>query len=390
MMRSHRPTVAAAALAVTAVTVLLVSGCSSNDGTTSPSGAGGSASAAATAACVTKASNYLKSWDTFPTTLPASPPARYMPLPTKPAAGKTIDYITQNFPAPIASATAAATAAKSIGWTVKTITYDTTLPDYIAKFESAIQTKPDFIVEGGLPAASFQQQIAQAKAAGINVIIADTSEAPVSVPGFSAVVSGGGTQKQIADVQAYQVLADSHCNAHVAIFTLDYPIITLGNNEFTDVLKQNCPACSVKSILIQSQDIGTPAMTSQEVAALQGNPNIKYAYTAIGNVQDGLPQSLRVAGVTGIKIFGQNPDNSSIAALRDGTNAWWVNQASAVQGYDFVDAAVRVTATGKVVQDTGGYPLALITPQNVPSGIDMPVIPSNILSLYEKLWNPGS
>jgi ABC-type sugar transport system substrate-binding protein len=140
---------------------------------------------------------------------------------------------------------------------------------------------------------------------------------------------------------------------------------------------------------VQSSDIGTPALPSAVVSKLQSSPSTKYVYAIIGNVADGLAPALTQAGITGVKIFGQVPDATSISALRSGTNAWWIDQSSLMNGWTALDGILRVLQAKHPISDTGGYPLAVLTQQNVPAGTGIPVLPANYQSEFEKLWLVG-
>jgi hypothetical protein len=80
------------------------------------------------------------------------------------------------------------------------------------------------------------------------------------------------------------------------------------------------------------------------------------------------------------------PDDNAIKALRNGTNAWWVNQSSLMNGWTELDAALRAIDGGKTVTDSGDYPLALLTPKTVPAGTDLPVLPTDYQDEFKKLW----
>lgn len=371
-----------AALAAVVSGALLLTGCGSNSDTSSNSKV-----TDASKACVAKADAYLKPWRTFATTLPASPPARYTTLPKAPPTGKRIVYIRQNFPAGQQTFNGVSDAAKALGWKAESVIFDNTIPDFLSKFDTAIASKPDFISSSGIPAAAMQKQIDAAKAAGISVILTSTPDKPVSVPGLAG---SGGTSKTnalIAQINANMALSKSNCNPNTVIFTLDYPVLDAAVDAYTKVVKDNCPTCKVQKVLIQAKDIGTPAATQQMVAKLQADPSIKYAYTMIGDLAGGLAQSLKVAGINDVNIFGQVPNETSIADLRAGTNAWWVDQAAYINGLDTMDMAARIAETGQTQGDPGGYPLALLTKDNVPAGTGVPVIPANVLDLFKAAWD---
>lgn len=374
------------ALAIGLAGALVLSACGSED----DDGAANAASSEDTEACVQAAEDFLADWQEFPTTLPESPPARYTPLEQAPPSGMSVVYLAQPFPAATSTGEAVAEAASEIGWEGSSLVYDGTLPDLIAKFEQAISQGPDFIATSGYPAAALQQQIDAAEAAGIDVILGASADEPTGTPGLAAVVNGTETARLIGELHAYQMLADSGCTGNTVIFSLDYPIIDVSDQAFQGVVEENCASCDVSIVKIQGQDIGTPDATQQMVAQLQADPSVKYAYTVIGNLADGLAPALRSAGLEDVRIFGQVPDEESIASLRNGTHAWWVNQNSTIQGYEIVDAALRIALTGETQVDAGGYPLALLTPENVPDGEGFPVIPEDILDLYVDIWTAAS
>jgi ABC-type sugar transport system substrate-binding protein len=383
--------------AIAAVSTLTVAACSSSSksnagggGATSPA-AGGSSAGATTSggasACMTAAAAFLKPWDTLATTL--SPV--YTPLSKKPTPGKTIiQPVNGTIPSDNDSFKQLQQAATSIGWTAKSIVFNGTVEDLNAKLMQAISEKPTAIDLSGWPVAAIQAPLAAAKAAGVTVGLNSISDAPTSYPGYASLTNGGPTAKQIGELNAYEFMRSSNCKGSTAIFSLPFPILKVATDSFTATVKANCPDCSVSYNEIQSADIGTPAATNAIVSKLQSSPSTKYVYTIIGNVADGLDTALSQANITGVKIFGQVPDPNSIAALRNGTNAWWINQSSLMNAWTALDGILRVLDTGKVQTDTGGYPLALLTPQNVPGGTANPVVPADYQSEFKKLWLVGS
>ena len=81
-----------------AIVAVAVAACSSaSSSTSSTSDAAGGTSTSATAACVAAANNYLKPWQTPPTTLSS----HYTPLPSKPPTGKlVIKLVNGTIPSP--------------------------------------------------------------------------------------------------------------------------------------------------------------------------------------------------------------------------------------------------------------------------------------------------
>jgi hypothetical protein len=107
-------------------------------------------------------------------------------------------------------------------------------------------------------------------------------------------------------------------------------------------------------------------------------------------VADGLNAALSAAGISGIKIFGENPDVNAIAALRHDTNAWWVDETSQLTGWTEMNALLRVLDTGKVYNEIAAYPLSLLTPANVPAQSVISVEPPNYEQQFLALWHVSS
>jgi ABC-type sugar transport system substrate-binding protein len=385
--RSLAATAGVAALAV-ALAACSSSGSTSTStsGSNSTSGAASATNDAATSSCMAAANAFLKPWDTLPTSLSSA----YTPLASKPTPGGTvIKLVNGTIPSDGQSFQQLSIAAHTIGWTAKDIIFDGTVADLNAKFEQAVSDKPTAIVLSGWPPAELERPLAAAKAAGVIVGLNSVSDLASSYPGYASNTNGAATSKEIGQINAYMFLRDSGCKGSVAIFNLPFPILTIATNEFQATVKAHCPGCTVSYNEVQSSDIGTPALPSAVVSKLQSSPSTKYVYAIIGNVADGLAPALTQAGITGVKIFGQVPDSTSISALRSGTNAWWIDQSSLMNGWTTLDGILRVLQAKHPISDTGGYPLAVLTQQNVPAGTGIPVLPANYQSEFEKLWLVG-
>lgn len=382
--RSHRGFGVAAGAAIL---IAATAGCASS-GNASAADAGNTtegSTTAATSACMAAANAYLQPYRTLPTKLPAS----YTPLSKKPKpGGSVIAIVNGSIPQDsVAYDNQMQAAAAAIGWTSSKIVQNGSVEDLNAKFEEAISRKPTAIIINGNPLASIVNSVTDAKKAGIIVVFGDVLDVPTSVPGYAGLTDGANSAKAIGKLQANMFMHDSGCKGSVAIFNLPFPILTAVTNSFTATVKARCPDCKVSYNELQASDIGTPAATTAIVSALQSSPSTKYVYTIIGNVADGLNAALSAAGITGIKIFGENPDQNAIQALRDNTNAWWVDQTSQLTGWTEMDALLRVLDTGRPYNDIATYPLSVLTPENVPSGGSVPVEPPDYEQQFLALWH---
>jgi ABC-type sugar transport system substrate-binding protein len=366
--------------------VALLAACSSGGGTSAdPPGDAQTtaASAAATSACMAAADAYLKPYQQLETTLPAS----YTPLAAKPAAGGSIVHLIGPLPDEIPLSQAQQAAAQAIGWKFTALSFNGTVEDLDAKFEEAVAMKPTMITLSGFPLATIAQPVAAAKKAGIVVVLADVADEPTGYPGFAAVVEGGVVYNKVGELNAYEFMHDSDCRGNVAIFSLPYPILTVGTNAFTETVHQHCPACTVSVSELQDSDVGTAAATSEIVTKLQSDPATTYVYGVIGSVVSGLTAALRQSGLSGITVFGADPDTDAVAAIRDGTNKWWVQYGLQFNGWSMIDAGLRAMETHKPVPDSGDYPLGLLTKESTPAGTSLPVVPANYQQEFEALWH---
>ncbi len=326
---------------------------------------------------------YLKPYQQLAATLPAS----YTALAAKPVAGGSIVHLIGPLPTEIPLSQAQQAAAQVIGWKFTALSFNGTVEDLDAKFEAAVAMKPTMITLSGFPLATIAKPVADAKKAGVVVVLADVADEPTGYPGFAAVVEGGSVYDKVGELNAYEFMHDSDCRGNVAIFSLPYPILTVGTNAFTATVQQHCPACKVSTSELQVTDVGTSAATSAIITKLQSDPATTYVYGVIGNVVTGLTAALSQSGLTGISVFGADPDNDAIAAIRNGTNKWWVQYGAQLNGWSMIDAGLRAMQTHKPVADNPDYPLGLLTKESTPAGTSLPVVPANYEQDYEALWH---
>jgi ribose transport system substrate-binding protein len=390
MMQLHRVGVrhrAGVLVAGAASAVLLLAACSSsasgNNGTSSLAGSTGSSQSS----CVAAADAYVKPYETFPTTLPAD----FTPLPSasKPG-GSIIRIVNGSIPTDVESGQQYAAVAKSIGWTGSYIVENGSVQDLNAKFEEAISKHPTVIVVDGNPLASVAQSVKDAKAAGITVVLGAILDPPESVPGFAAGENGGPVYQKMGELQANLFMKASGCKGSVAVVGLDFPVLNAGTDAFQATVKAKCPACSVNFTSLPATDIGTQAGISQIVSLLQSHPNIKYVYGIIAPIVDGLVAGLNQVGIQGVQIFGQTPDNQALAALQNGTNAWWITQSSDLDPWMTTYAALLAIEEKKPVE-LQSTPVGILTPQNVPRDTTTPpTYPTDYVALFEQLLHASS
>jgi ABC-type sugar transport system substrate-binding protein len=365
------------------------SGTNSGNGTTAvsaPPAAGSTTSSASTSACVAAASEFLAPYDQLPTNLPVG----YASLKEAPKPG-TVIHIVGPLPSEQTVAGAEQQAAVAAGWTYKALQFDGSVADLNTKFMEAVSEKPTMITLLGWPVADLKGPLAAAKRAGIVVVFGDVTDPAESNPGLAAVTGGVPTYKLIGELNAYEFMRDSGCKGSVALFNLSaYPILKVGADAFMATVKAKCPACSVSYGEMQPTDIGTPAALQLIVSKLQSDPSIDYVGVTLGDMVIGLSAALKQAGITGVRIFGADPVAEGIAALKNGTNSWWVEESPQINGVALFDAGLRAIESGTTANpNNGNFPLYVLTQKNVPTGAGIPVAPPNYLKEFENLWDVG-
>lgn len=390
-LRSYRRRVAATLCGVCTVVSIAAcsSGTNSGNGTTAIAAqpaAASSGSSAAASACVAAADKHLGLYDELPENLPPG----YTPLNDAPKRG-TVIHILGPLPSERTVAAAEQQAVKAAGWTYKDLQFDGTVADLNTKFAEAVNDKPTMITLLGWPVADLRGPLTAAKKAGIVVVFGDVTDAAESNPGLAAVTGGVPTYQLIGELNAFEFMRDSGCKGSVALFNLSaYPILKVGADAFIATVKAQCPGCSVSYEEIQPTDIGTPAGLQAIISKIQSNPSIDYVGVTLGDMVIGLSAALKQAGITDVKIFGSDPVAEGIAALKNGTNSWWVEESPQINGVALFDAGLRAIESGTTVNpNNGNFPLYVLTPKNVPSGAEIPVAPSNYLDDFERLWHVG-
>lgn len=369
-----------------AALVALAACSSSGSGGAAPGATGSSVSSSigstnAAASCLGAANDFLKPYDTLPTSLPAA----LTPLAQTPMKGGSIVDVVGPVPSEQTIADAEKEAAGKLGWTAQSVHDDGSVEDVNAKLEQAIAMHPTIITVSGYPVAALTEPLEAAKKAGIVVVMGAQTDTPTGYPGFAAATGGKSAYETMGRIDAFEFMRASNCTGSVDIMSLgNYPVVAAGDSSFKATVSQYCPACEITSTSIQAKDIGTAAATGAVVSSLQANPGVSYIRVDIGSMATGLSAAMAQVGRK-VTIFGDVPDAAAIAALRNKTNAWWVNFGSGLFAYALFDAGLRATESKGPVTDNGSFPLAVLSPGNVPAGT-LPTVPSNYPDLFAKLW----
>jgi ribose transport system substrate-binding protein len=241
--------------------------------------------------------------------------------------------------------------AEKVGMTLTIYPNQGTPSEWVQGMNAALTAKPDLIVLSTAPdPRTLQPQLAQAKAAGIPVLVThfydDSSPVPPACEGCAAGVTALVTApfNVAGKAAADWVIADSKGNANVLLIggadVLPSPAtLDTIKQEFTD----QCPACKVTIKNIPVSDWNTK--TQGEVqSALTADPSINYVYPLYDAMVAGAVPAVQTLGKTGqVKVVSYNGSPYALKYIQDGDIVVMnVGEDTVGIGYASMDQAFRI------------------------------------------------
>jgi ribose transport system substrate-binding protein len=241
--------------------------------------------------------------------------------------------------------------AEKVGMTLTIYPNQGTPSEWVQGMNAALTAKPDLIVLSTAPdPRTLQPQLAQAKAAGIPVLVThfydDSSPVPPACEGCAAGVTALVTApfNVAGKAAADWIIADSKANANVLLIggadVLPSPAtLDTIKQEFTD----QCPACKVTIKNIPVSDWNTK--TQGEVqSALTADPSINYVYPLYDAMVAGAVPAVQTLGKTGqVKVVSYNGSPYALKYIQDGDIVVMnVGEDTVGIGYASMDQAFRI------------------------------------------------
>jgi ABC-type sugar transport system substrate-binding protein len=278
-------------------------------------------------------------------------------------------------------------AAKVLGWTVKTVQAQPTPESIQSAMDEAIRLKPDAVVSAGLSAAQYPKQLAKLTAMKVP-IITSTGLEPTGVGGTTFNAQPPAEVNVATSLLADKTIVDMKGEGEIGVVYLTgYPLPKIYTDAYVARVQKICPGCTTKSINIQPTSIGKDA--PQKLANfLRANPKISHIMLSYDALGLGLPTAVKGAGVSMPKVYSYSPDASGIQALQDGTETAATPQPYSEIGWQWADALARIYTGGKVA-DSQHFPAWVLWGKeynNLPKTTDNPVIVQGYQQQYEKLW----
>jgi ribose transport system substrate-binding protein len=144
------------------------------------------------------------------------------------------------------AAAGAQEAAKAMGWTVRLLDGQGTVPGHASALSQAIAMKPDGILNAGIDSKEQQPLFEQAVAAGIKIVGWHAGAKPGPVEGVPSVFTNVTTDpKEVATSAGLEAVVKSDGHAGVILFTDSiYAIATAKTNQEKEAV-EGCKGCKV-------------------------------------------------------------------------------------------------------------------------------------------------
>jgi len=270
-----------------------------------------------------------------------------IPLAQPPTSGKTFFWLQCELPicAKIGGGVEAATQAA--GWNLKTLVFKSSDPG--GGLTSALQQNPDVIGITGIPSAAIKPQLKAAADAGVPVVVCSPGPEEPSAETYAAICSQ--TTGPDGENLAKWAIKDSGGDAHMVMVTIpSFPSLQTTVDGLDNTAAKYCPGCSTGELDLTVDDLAGGQVASKLVAYLQTHPDTNYVVFNFGDLEIGVPEALKAAGFDKkVKLIGNGAGPQQFQGIIDGgMDAAWVAYPAVYEGWQLVDAALRLVDGGQV------------------------------------------
>jgi ribose transport system substrate-binding protein len=370
-------------LAVAAALSLAACGSSSSSSSGAASSSSGSASglSAADQAGLAKAQAIVTSESQEPTAITDTVKVTN-PIPT----GLTVDFVPCGSTECTLEGNIVKQAATSVGWKTDILSNDGTPQGDKAAFAQVVRNKAAAVLYTAIPASTFASDLPALKANGTFVSACCVTDPVGPSTGIGYVIDGPAQVGPVGGTQAAWIAVDSKDKAANAVFVNipAFAILASQATYFKAGMATYCPTCGSSEISIALANIASAPDTI--VSYLRSHPSVNYVVASTDAITIGLPEAIKAAGLTNVKIVGQGATPTNIEYLHSGQQAADVAFPYYEVMYAMFNAAVQDKA-GMTVAASVAPPKWLLTPQNAPTttATVFPVV-KGYQAQYEALW----
>ncbi|MEZ5075909.1 MAG: hypothetical protein R2725_00525 [Solirubrobacterales bacterium] len=266
------------------------------------------------------------------------PAAEVPPLPEQPAGGKSVGIVTCGFPSCQETTKAVEEAAEALGWSTKSYISEVTPESYASTWDSVLQDSPDAIVYTGLfPNENISKQLAEVEDKEIPAVAIAAWDGPGGA--LQAVYNGAPQLEQSGELMGAAVVAEGGAEGK-SVLVWD-PKTLMGPVQEGYAKAIQGAGGSFDELEISALETGK-AVPGQVVSYLQAHPDVEFAVFAISDFATGVPQAVKGAGLTGVKIAGRVPHPANIKEIQGGGEWTQIAEETAGSGYRAIDAIARI------------------------------------------------
>jgi ribose transport system substrate-binding protein len=351
---------------------------SSSDSSSSKSGSGTAASSAAAQAGLAAAQRDVRETRRQPSTIGITQPLSKSP------AGKTVAIVVCGAPICAAAVPDLKAPLEMMKMKVKTFNAGVTPGSISAALNSVVQSKPGVVVDFAVPGVLWKSQLSQLAESKTPVILAATDPPPGQEGDVAATFFGADKREQFGKHLANMVIADSGGKGKsMYVWTPELTGLKPQTDAFLATTKKNCPACTVDVVTTKSSDIGKK-LPQQVVSELQRKPDTKYVVMMSGDMVTGVPEAMKSAGLSGVKVISSAGSPVNYAYIN--RNQQYADLAGFLPVYlwQIADSAAR-GAGGAPMPAKPAFFMQWIQQSNSPAK-GPPAFGSDFTAEFKKLW----
>jgi ABC-type sugar transport system substrate-binding protein len=276
-------------------------------------------------------------------------------------------------------------AATSVGWNTDILSNDGTPQGDKAAFAQAVRNKAAAVLYTAIPASTFASDLPALKANGTFISACCVTDPVGPTTGIGYVIDGPAQVGPVGGTQAAWIAVDSKEKANSVFVNIPaFAILATQATYFKTAMATYCPTCGASEIDIALANIASAPDTI--VSYLRAHPSVNYVVASTDAITIGLPEAIKAAGLTNVKIVGQGATPTNIEYLHSGQQAADVAFPYYEVMYAMFNAAVQYKA-GMPVAASVAPPKWLLIPANAPqtTATVFPVV-KGYQAQYEALW----
>ena len=371
-------------VAVVGVTIVAAGCGSSSSGGGSQLSTGNSGSSSNKALIQKDIAAYNSLVGTAPKIVGSSASFSVSPLKKKPPTGKLVDIINCTVPVCNDYTNGAEQAAKILDWRTKVVTTQLSPQGWRQAWTTVLQDKPNVIIFGGIaPTAGILDLMKRATSQGA-IIAAYSVDRHASSSGPIAFETDSPAEfVEQGEAQALGAIADAKAAPSVVILT--DPGTPSWIPMRAEIKKVIGAVDGTTDVLDVSESNIGKTVPTQLVSYLQSHPTVKYVLPSFDDFLPGIPEALKNAGLTSVKVLGTSASNSSLGLVRSDQMYSSVVHMTGAKGMWLVYGAAAVMTGQPPSNLNPPGPIAIATKADAAQfGSDISFWPSSAKSIFQQ------